>query len=267
MCFVFSHPPAREMGIYVNGVYTSNSDLCSGFPGAGNPMNKYTLARLALAKSQIDERMALADDNEKLGELSLDPTVYLTRPAYAAFRDHCADIVHQLPQVGGNKSSLELTIRRRILTADEIAALPWRKRATASEQKRVATMYQVVVFIHTRDSKPISARAFNKSGDFKQKLASESKSTKQASVTVKACGSYLDIAVQACIALNDRSGVSLQQMKAYFRSNKKDFKNRMLLNALRTGVVNGMLAMHHQKKGSYKLGVISSGRAKAPWEK
>ena len=62
------------------------------------------------------------------------------------------------------------------------------------------------------------------------------------------------LAVSAIGALNDRSGVSLPQMKAYFSSNKKGFKNHMLLKALKTGVANGTLAMHHQKKGSYKLG-------------
>ena len=65
---------------------------------------------------------------------------------------------------------------------------------------------------------------------------------------------YLETAVEACKAINDRSGVSLQQMKAYFESNKKGYKNHMLLKALKTGVANGTLAMHHQKKGSYKLG-------------
>ena len=68
---------------------------------------------------------------------------------------------------------------------------------------------------------------------------------------------YLETAVEACKAINDRSGVSLQQMKAYFSSNKKGFKNHMLLKALKTGVANGTLAMHHQKKGSYKVGAAA----------
>ena len=76
--------------------------------------------------------------------------------------------------------------------------------------------------------------------------------------------SYLQTAVDAIKASGGRSGVSLPAMKTYFAKNKKGYKNHMLLKALKTGVANGTLAMHHQKKGSYKLGANAAKKKAAP---
>ena len=65
---------------------------------------------------------------------------------------------------------------------------------------------------------------------------------------------YLATAVAGIKALNDRSGASLPQLKAYFDSNKKGYKNHMLLKALKAGLGSGVLARHHNNKGSYKFG-------------
>ena len=77
----------------------------------------------------------------------------------------------------------------------------------------------------------------------------------------------LQIAVAAVKDLNDRSGVSLVQFKAYFAANKSGYKNHMLLKALKAGVESGKLAKHHQKKGSYKLGPNAAEKKKAPKKK
>ena len=78
----------------------------------------------------------------------------------------------------------------------------------------------------------------------------------------------LQIAVAAIKDLNDRSGVSLPQFKAYFAANKKGYKNHMLLKALKAGIESGKLATHHQKKGSYKLGPKAAApKKKAPKKK
>ena len=69
--------------------------------------------------------------------------------------------------------------------------------------------------------------------------------------------SYLATAVAGIKDLNDRSGASLPQLKAYFGANKKGYKNHMLLKALKAGLESGVLARHHIKKGSYKLGAAA----------
>ena len=60
--------------------------------------------------------------------------------------------------------------------------------------------------------------------------------------------------------IKDRTGVSLPQMKAYFAQNKPDYKPHALLKALKAGVASGKLAMHHTKKGSYKVGATAAAK-------
>ena len=49
-------------------------------------------------------------------------------------------------------------------------------------------------------------------------------------------------------------------MKAYFAQNKPDYKPHALLKALKAGVASGKLAMHHTKKGSYKVGATAAAK-------
>lgn len=67
------------------------------------------------------------------------------------------------------------------------------------------------------------------------------------------------MAKSAIVALKDRTGSSPQAIEKWIISNfsKLAFKKHLLRSALKKGLEDGTLALHHIHKGSYKLGAAA----------
>merc|ERR1719310_2292487 len=68
--------------------------------------------------------------------------------------------------------------------------------------------------------------------------------------------SYLEKIVEAITDLKDRTGSSPIAIEKWIQANYKrdNYNRRYLRNALKSGVEKGTIAIHHNHKGSYKLG-------------
>merc|ERR1719310_44509 len=83
--------------------------------------------------------------------------------------------------------------------------------------------------------------------------------------------SYLEKIVEAITDLKDRTGSSPIAIEKWIQANYKrdNYNRRYLRNALKSGVEKGTIAIHHNHKGSYKLGKAPAKpkKKKAPAKK